>query len=84
MNVALLELAAIATEAGTIRAALLEREIVTPPVPATLARVTVHVDVAPKVRPVGVHEIELKPTGATSDNEAVREPAFNVAVTSAV
>ena len=81
----LLELAAIATEAGTVRAALLlEREIVAPPGPATLASVTAHLDVAPEVRPVGVHETEFKTTGATSDNEAVWEPPFNVAVTSAV
>ena len=82
---ALLGLAAIATEAGTVTAALLlESEIVRPPAPATLASVTVHVDVAPEVRPVGVHETELKATGATSDNEAVCELRFHVAVTCAV
>jgi hypothetical protein len=70
------------TEAGTVKdAALLDRVTVAPPVFDT---VTVHVELAPAARLVGVQVNALSATGATSEIVVVFVPPFRVAVMVAV
>lgn len=65
VKVATREPAATVTDPGTVSAVvLLDSVTVTPPDPAALASVTVHVDVPPGLRFPGVQASELKVPGA--------------------
>ncbi len=76
---------ATVTDAGTVNAAaLLDSETVTPPLPAAPDNVTVHADVPPEFRLVGVQETRLTVIGGTSRIDAVRELLLYDAVTTAV
>ncbi len=62
------------TEAGTVSAAaLLESVTVIPLEPAACDSVTVHEDVPPEFRLVGLHDTRLTVVGATNEIDAVRE-----------
>ena len=70
------------TDAGTVNeAALLDRVTVAPPVFET---VTVHVELPPEPRPVGLHVSPLTTVAVASAMVAVVVPPFNVAVRVAV
>ncbi|MBN9662330.1 MAG: hypothetical protein J0H49_29295 [Acidobacteria bacterium] len=74
--------AATVTDTGTVRAALLS-EIATgrPPVGAAPERVTVHAEVPPELTEEGVHKRLLITASGVTVTDAVREDAFEVAVT---
>jgi hypothetical protein len=70
------------TEAGTVSVeALLDSATVAPPV---FDSVTVHVELPPDPRLVGLHVSPLTATGATSEIVVVAAPPFSVAVMVAV
>ena len=74
MKLAVLEPLATVTVPGTVNAVrLLDNITVTPPDPAGLERVTVHADVPPELRLVGVQESRLTTPGASRDREVVCE-----------
>ncbi len=74
VKVAAREPAATVTDPGTVSAAmLLDRVTVTPPDPAALASVTVHVDVPPGLRFPGVQDTRLINPGARRDRDVVCE-----------
>ncbi len=76
---------ATVTDAGTVSAAaLLESVTALPPVPAACDSVTVHDDVSPELRLVGLHDSSVTTVGATSEIDAVRELLLYDAVTTAV
>jgi hypothetical protein len=82
VNVAVVLPAPTVTEAGTVSAAaLLDSVTVAPPVFDT---VTVHVELTPEPKVVGLHVRPLSTTGASSEIEAVCVLPFSVAVTVAV
>ncbi len=65
---------ATVTEAGTVSAAaLLESVTVIPPVPAACDSVTVHEDVPPEFRLVGLHDTRLTTVAGTNEMDAVWE-----------
>ncbi len=65
---------ATVTEAGTVSAAALLESVTTmPPVPAACESVTVHEDVPPELRLVGLHDTRLTVVGATREIDAVCE-----------
>ena len=81
-NVAVVIKAPTVTDAGTVSAAaLLNRFTVAPPVFDT---VTVHVELPPDPRLLGVHVSPLTTTGAASEIAVVRVLVPSVAVTVAV
>ncbi len=62
------------TEAGTVSAAaLLESDTVIPPEPAACDSVTVHEDVLPELKLVGLHDSNVTTVGATIEIDAVCE-----------
>ena len=74
VKVAVVEPVATVTEPGTVSApALLDSVTVSPPEPAALARVNVHVDVPPDARLVGVQDTRLTAPGAIRDRDVVCE-----------
>ena len=82
MNVAVVLPAPTATEAGVVNSAALSDSVtVAPPV---FERVTVHVELAPEPRVLGLHVSPLTVTGAMSEIVAVWALPFSVAVTVAV
>ena len=65
---------ATVTDAGTESAVvLLESVTAIPPEPAACESVTVHVEAAPELRLVGLHESALTAVGASSEIDAVCE-----------
>ena len=83
-NVADVAPEATVTDAGTeSRVLLLDNETAVALVVAWV-KVTVQVDVPPELRLVGLHEMELKATGASNEIVAVCELPFSVAVTTAL
>ena len=81
-NVAVVLDAPTVTKPGTVSAAaLLDRFTVAPPVFDT---VTVHVELPPDPRLLGLHVSPLTTTGAASEIVAVRVLVPNIAVTVAV
>jgi hypothetical protein len=82
VNVAVVLPAPTVTEAGTVSAdALLDSVTTAPPVFET---VTVHVELAPEPRLVGLHVSPLTTVAVASGMVAVAVPPFNVAVRVAV
>ncbi len=76
MAVKLAEVApdATVTAAGTVSAAaLLDRVTVIPLEPAACDSVTVHADVPPELRLVGLHDNRLTVVGAANEIDAVLE-----------
>lgn len=77
--------AATVTLAGTLKAgALLDSEIVAPPEPAALDRVTVQLAVSPVERLAGPQLKAVRTVAATSESEAVCEPPLKLAVITTV
>jgi hypothetical protein len=84
-KLAVLAAAAMVTEAGAVRnALLLEMETARPPVGAGPLAVTVHVLTAPDVREAGVQTSEVTVTSGARLMEAVLELPFKAAVMTAV
>jgi hypothetical protein len=82
VNVAVVLPAPTVTEAGTVNAAvLLDRATTPPPVFDT---VTVHIELTPDPRLVGLHDSELTAVALASATDAVCVLPFNAAVTVAV
>ena len=82
VNVAVVLPAPTVTEGGTVNAAvLLDRATVAPPV---LDTVTVHVELTPDPRLVGLHVSPLTTVAVPSAIVAVAVPPFSVAVMVAV
>ncbi len=84
VKLAAVEPAGTITDGGTVSAAaLLDSATATPPAPAELDSVTVHVEVPPAARLVGVQDKEPTKTGATSDIVICELPLYE-AVTTAI
>ncbi len=74
VKLAVLEPLGTVTEPGTVSVVtLLDNVTVTPPDPAALESVTVHVDVPPGVRLAGAQVTELISPGARRDRDVVCE-----------
>jgi hypothetical protein len=85
VNVVLVDAAATVADAGTVsRPVVLLNETETPPVPAALDSVTVHVELAPELKLVGLQESWLTTVGATSEIPTDCELPFSEALTDAV
>ena len=82
VNVAVAVPGATVTEAGTVRPAALLATATDAPL--VFDTVTVQVALAPEPRLVGLHDIPLRTTGATSAIVAVSVLPFNAAVSVAV
>ncbi|MFZ1145176.1 MAG: hypothetical protein WAN37_10015 [Bryobacteraceae bacterium] len=74
VKLAVVEPLGTVTEPGTLSAAtLLDNATVTPPDPAALESVTVHVDVPPGARLAGAQDTRLINPGARRDRDVVCE-----------
>ena len=84
VKVAVVELAATVTEAGTVSSALLSDTVTVVAVVGALDRVTVQVLLAEEFRLVGEQAKDVSVTGATKLMVAVLDTPLNVAVTVAL
>ena len=84
VNVAVVELAATVTDAGTVSNALLSDTVTVVAAVAAFDSVIVHVLLADELTLVGVHTSDVRSTGATRLMLAVWVAPLNVAVTVAV
>jgi hypothetical protein len=85
VKAALVTPAAMMSEAGAVSSALLEETVTeSPPVGAAALAVTVQMLLAPDDSDVGVQASAVTVTGGARLSEAVLEPPFRVAVTTAV